>query len=86
MVGVNVAVVSVVLLNCEVLVFAEPARMLQAPVPFTGVLAASVVETALRQNVWSGPALATVVPGAAVMVTCELLAVQGALLMVHWKM
>lgn len=58
--GVKVAVGDVVLLSCDVLVLGEVPRMDQAPVPFTGVLAARGVETAEMHIVWSGPALEAV--------------------------
>lgn len=48
---------AVVLLNWERLV-EGPETMLQAPVPWAGLLAAKVAEP-VAQMVWSGPALET---------------------------
>ena len=82
-VGVKVAVAEPVLLNCAVLVLGEPARIDHAPVPFTGVFAASVVDVLIRQIVWSGPAFEVVVAGVMLIVTSAVLAAQGLLLMVQ---
>lgn len=82
-VGVKVAVGEVVLLSWAVEVLGEPARMDHAPVPCVGVFAAKVVDVLLRQIVWSGPALDTVVAGVMLMVTSAVLAVHGLLLIVH---
>jgi hypothetical protein len=57
----------------------------QVPVPFVPVLPAMVAVAVLTQMVWSGPALATVVPGVTLITTSSVDAVQGALLMVQRK-
>ena len=72
-----------VLLNCAVDVFGEPARIVHAPVPTAGVLAASVVEPLTRQIVWSGPAAAVVGDGATVITTSSVELAQGLLLIVQ---
>ena len=72
------------LLNCDVNVDG-PLVTLQAPVPVPGVFAASVTLGVVVQMVWFEPAMAVVGAGFAVIVTCELDAVQGLLLIVHWN-
>ncbi len=70
-------------LSCAVLVFGEPARIDQAPVPCVGVFAANVVDTLLKQMVWSGPAFEVVVAGVMLRATSAVLDAQGLLLMVQ---
>lgn len=62
-----------------------PLTCVQVPVPFTGVLPAMVAVPVLTQMVWSGPAFDAVVPGVVVITTSSVVAVQGALLIVHRK-
>src|SRR5690349_7621555 len=64
---------------------AGPLIFVQRPVPTTGVLPAMVAVAPVVQIVWSGPALATVGPAFTMMETWSLLAVQGALVIVHWN-
>jgi len=82
-VGVNVAVGDAASLNWANDVLGEPARIDHAPVPFTGVFAASVVEVLLRQKVWSVPAFETVVAGVMLIDTSAVVDAQGLLLMVQ---
>ena len=79
--GVNTALERAVLLSWLLAVLG-PLTTLQEPVPCVGALAASVAGV-LVQIVWSGPALATVVPGVVTMFTSSLEAVQGALAIVQ---
>ena len=80
----NVAAGLLKLLNCDVNV-EGPLVTLQAPLPMPGVFAASVTLGVVVQMVWFEPALADVGAGFEVIVTCELDAVHGALLIVHWN-
>ena len=80
--GVNVAVGFAVLLN-----WAEELDWPvtdQAPVPTPGVLAASTAEPG-RQMDWSGPAFEAVGTALEVIVTCEVVGVQGLCETVHWN-
>ena len=60
-----------------------PEIMVQVPVPLVGVFAANVVLVTPQRLVWSAPAFAVVGLLLKVMVTSSVLAVQGALAMVH---
>ena len=60
-----------------------PLIIVQVPVPIAGVLAASVAVVTPQRLVWSGPAAAVVGLLLNVMVTSSVLAVQGALAIVH---
>ena len=62
-----------------------PLTCVHVPTPTVAVLPAIVAEPLLAQMVCGEPAIATVGGALVVMVTCELLAVHGALLMVHWN-
>lgn len=75
--------VTVVAGSEEVVMTAVPLTTLHAPVPKDGVFPARVAVDA--QTVWSGPALAVVIPPLTFIVTSSNEAVQGALLMVHLK-
>jgi hypothetical protein len=57
----------------------------QVPVPFAAVFPAMVAVAVLTQMVWSGPALATVVPPVTLITTSSVVAVHGALLIVQRK-
>ena len=71
-VGVNTAAGSTVLLNCEVEVFGEPARIDHTGVPMAGALAASVAVAVLQMD-WLGPAFEVVGEAVTVITTssCE---------------
>ena len=56
-----------------------------APAPTEAVFAAIVAEPLLAQMVCGEPAFAVVGGGFTVMVTCELVAVHGALPIDHWN-
>ena len=60
-----------------------PLMMVQVPVPLAGVLAAKVVLVTPQRLVWSAPAFAVVGLLLNVIVTSSVLAVQGALAIVH---
>ena len=60
-----------------------PLIIVQLPVPIAGVFAASVAVVIPQRLVWSGPAAAVVGLLLNVIVTSSVLAVQGALAIVH---
>ena len=60
-----------------------PLIIVQVPVPIAGVLAASVAVVTPQRLVWSGPAAAVLGLLLNVIVTSSVLAVQGALAIVH---
>ena len=60
-----------------------PEMIVQMPAPMAGVLAASVAVVTPQRLVWSGPAAAVVGLLLNVIVTSSVLAVQGALAIVH---
>ena len=62
-----------------------PLTCVQVPVPTAAMLPAIVAEPLLAQMVCGEPALATVGGALVVIVTCDVLAVHGALLIVHWN-
>ena len=60
-----------------------PLTIVQVPAPLVGVFAASVVLVTPQRFVWSAPAFEVVGLLLNVMVTSSVLAVQGALAIVH---